>query len=120
MTYSGMVEKMAPTTPFLLIVLRPPTHVIGLTAAPHAPPGAPNGDEEELEPVDSFAITGKVVPIVKKNYHSDARVPDQVVASPLSRIPLQVGASPRNFTAAASSRMTPGPQPAPWKDDTAA
>jgi len=66
MTYSGMLEKMAPTTPFLLILLRPPTHLIGLTAAPHAPPGAPNGDEEELEPVDSFAITGKVGATDKK------------------------------------------------------
>jgi hypothetical protein len=60
MTYSGMVEKMAPATPFLLILLRPSPHLIGVTAAPHAPPGAANGDEEELEPVPSFSITGKV------------------------------------------------------------
>ena len=60
MTYSGMGEKMAPTTPFLLILLRPSPHLIGVTATPHAPPGAANGDEEELEPVASFSITGKV------------------------------------------------------------
>ena len=60
MTYSGMVEKMAPTTPFLLIMLRPSPHLIGVTAAPYAPPGAANGDEDELEPVASFSITGKV------------------------------------------------------------